>query len=631
MSPEVTPDITGNLPGSLGLYGITSAPAPSGWDVTFGSLGFLLDPVATPYQRASEQTRKQQIDTSREAGEQSLSNWWTRSQDTWDRGAGIRWYEPEAEPETADRFASSYGVDIWTPGQFSLLKRTDAVSIAAGSGGWICSFDLPDQAGYCEFRGETARRYVTGGIDSTATTGTSGTNFSQPVIVGSHAYAGGVNGVWKFDPVADTLTKVLTTAAPARVWWAKHRLVVAVGSTLYTVPLGYTPGDPVTTAGTAVDSIVSSAWVWTDVAETANSILVSGYDGRDSAIFRIPLQPQDDGTVILGALEQVLRMAPGEVVHCMGVYLGTSMVLGTTYGVRISQVNGAGEVQMGPLSVETSNPAYDVTFRDRFAYVALGPDLPGGTSGAVRVDLSAPTDEQGRFAWAYDASSGSATACNSIALLGERVALVFGASGHVLQSATNYVTQGWLDTGQVRYATAELKAFRYARMATLTRGGTVDLRAVDSAGTERGVVTFDDSYSTTDDCAINILQRPLNQFLSFRVYLSPSAAGTASPVVTGLSIKAVPAAGKIRLFQYPLSVREREQDRWGNRRTGSPYARLRALESLEETGVPVNVVDHRTGESYTGQIDSVEFSSNTPADSTDSGFSGVATVIVRRI
>ena len=80
---SVTPDITETLPSTLGGAGGTGALGdPSAWDVTFGSLGFNLSITKEkPYLRGTEQVRKDQIDTSESAGEQSLSSYWARSQD----------------------------------------------------------------------------------------------------------------------------------------------------------------------------------------------------------------------------------------------------------------------------------------------------------------------------------------------------------------------------------------------------------------------------------------------------------------------------------------------------------------------------------------------------------------------
>ena len=53
----------------------------------------------------------------RRPGEQSLDGFWLRSQVSFHKGAGIKYYEPGSEKETQYRFDDSEGVDVWTPGR----------------------------------------------------------------------------------------------------------------------------------------------------------------------------------------------------------------------------------------------------------------------------------------------------------------------------------------------------------------------------------------------------------------------------------------------------------------------------------------------------------------------------------
>src|SRR5690606_24416229 len=113
-----------------------------------------------------------------------------------------------------------------------------------------------------------------------------------------------------------------------------------------------------------------TAWTWTDVAETGGAVLASGRSAFDSAIFRFAVA-DEDGVPTLQVGEQVAKMPPGEAITCMGVYLGASLVLGTTLGVRVGVVSDAGEVRYGPLTALTDAPVADVGFRDRFAFLSV--------------------------------------------------------------------------------------------------------------------------------------------------------------------------------------------------------------------------------------------------------------------
>ena len=136
-TPTVAPDITGTLPGAVVELAGTTAPAtytPTGvrFDVSIGGVPFMLTSGKdTPYIRQTAPIQKPQFDVSPEAGEQTLDQYWIRSQASWHRGAGVKFYEPAAtsssylwqpgeELVTEFRFESSAGVDVWT----RLVRKT---------------------------------------------------------------------------------------------------------------------------------------------------------------------------------------------------------------------------------------------------------------------------------------------------------------------------------------------------------------------------------------------------------------------------------------------------------------------------------------------------------------------------
>lgn len=626
-----SPDITESLPASIGSLVLVDYPPDAGWDVTFGQLGFTLRPTdAAPYQRGTEDSRKQQIDTSESPGEQSLSSWWTRSQESWDMGAGIRWYEPGARTDpTIHRFGESFGVDPWTPGELTLLHAMGAGGDLRPSTNHVCGLEVNGNLGYVEAYGSTASW-------TPATTGTSatvtlpGANATQPAASGGMAWVGHTSGVSKFVP-GSPLTTPLTCTGNARVWWTKARLIVSIGPSLYEVAA--TATGVIESVGTLMYTHPTPTWVWTDVTETAGSILASGYAGGDSAIFRFVIENDDAGVPTLSKASQVGRVPPGERVMCMAVYLGSALVLGTSQGVRVGQVlSETGDIQYGPLTVQTTQPVLDVSFRDRFAYLTVSSAQPGGKSGAVRVDLSTPVDNSDapRYPWAWDASCGTGVA-TSLALMGDRVVLCVDGRTYV-QSATELVPQGWLNTGGIRFGTVEPKAYRLVRSVVATNGGRARLTVTAPDGSEHRVVEFTDEFRTEDDVAIFTPGRPVNQYVSLTVYMEPSD-DDRSPVLSALSVKAVPAASRVRLYQFPLQVYDLERDRHGNTygANGGAFLRLSALETLEESGRPVAVVDNRTGESFIGQIDAVDFSATNPPDRSSDNFGGIALVRVRRL
>lgn len=636
-APSSAPDITEGLPFDLGRLArssvLTEAPSNTdGLDVSFGALGFRLRPSdSAPYQRGTEPNRKQQIDTSKNPGEQSLGNWWSRAMSTWDSGAGVKFYDAGTDDTASGRFYVSQGVDVWEPGEVSLLHAMAAApgSLPAGGHGYVAQYSTSQ---FVEWRGETCRRFDATSVVHTATTGTTGTTMSRPITVGNYSYAASLSGVWKYDPSSSTLTKPITyTATNARVFYSKARLFIAVDNVLYTAAL--TASGAIGTVGTALYTHADTAWVWTGVAEAAGAVLASGYSGGTSAIFRFALDVDGSNNPILVQSGIVQEMPTGEAIRAMASYLGTSLVLGTSKGARVGQMNSAGDIQLGPLTIETTAAVTDIAFRDRFAFVSYTASHLDGRSGAARLDLSLPIGDTGRVAWAADVSlpGVDASVVEGVTMLAER-AVVSTAAGLYIESATVYEAQGVLDTGRIRFGTTEPKAFCFLRVIAATNHGKVLLSATDADGVESGLVSMDDAFSTASDLPIvTSAGRPVEQYLSFRVYLNRSANTLSTPVLTALTVKAQPAAARIRLFQYPLSIFRNETDRLGARHHEEPYPRLLALEALEESAVPITVRDYRTGETYIGQIDSVNFTGPYAADRGDDGYGGVAVVVVRRL
>jgi hypothetical protein len=85
-----------------------------------------------PYLRGTAQFRKEQFDNSDNPGEQSLSNWWLRSQSSFHYGSGILFMEPANDDEIMEAFRDSQGIDPWTPGELKLLKDTQFMDTGSG-------------------------------------------------------------------------------------------------------------------------------------------------------------------------------------------------------------------------------------------------------------------------------------------------------------------------------------------------------------------------------------------------------------------------------------------------------------------------------------------------------------------
>ena len=120
-------DITDRIPVKLSNPVNNQAYVATGvaYDVAIGGQPFfLLNDDNNPYRRVTAQYRKNQVDISREPGEQTLTGWWLRSQSSFHLGQGITFFEPAQDESLRFQYTYSKGCDIWTKGQVTLLKDT---------------------------------------------------------------------------------------------------------------------------------------------------------------------------------------------------------------------------------------------------------------------------------------------------------------------------------------------------------------------------------------------------------------------------------------------------------------------------------------------------------------------------
>jgi hypothetical protein len=113
--------------------GATYTASGYAYDVAINGLPFFIAASDdNPYRRVTAQYRKQQIDQSREPGEQTLTGWWLRSQSSFHYGQGIKFFEPIQDESLRFQYTESKGIDVWTKGQATLLKSVDAQHLTTG-------------------------------------------------------------------------------------------------------------------------------------------------------------------------------------------------------------------------------------------------------------------------------------------------------------------------------------------------------------------------------------------------------------------------------------------------------------------------------------------------------------------
>ena len=125
-----------------------------------------------------------------------------------------------------------------------------------------------------------------------------------------------------------------------------------------------------------------------------------------------------------------------------------------------------------------------------------------------------------------------------------------------------------------------------------------------------------------------------HEYLGFKFTLNRSSSDSSKgPLFTGYQLKSLPAVLRQRLIQYPLACYDHESDSLNNEvgYDGRAFDRLSQLESIENLGDTVRVQDFRTGETFIGLIEEMDFRNVTPTDKRFSGFGGVLIVTIRTV
>ncbi|MGL4178290.1 MAG: hypothetical protein ACRCSN_19720 [Dermatophilaceae bacterium] len=627
----LTPDITESLPALLSARQVSADAASSGvlFDVVISGVGFTsaMD-SQNPYQRETVPIQKQQIDTSQEAGEQSLDGYWIRSQTSWHLGAGATYYEPaiqDGDGVSKHRFSDSRGVNVWNRGEVSLLARMDAGRVTNPADVSVCGGRYAGVDVYYSFSGTTIQRHASAGgvVVGTAASSTA----SVPIVTtGKYILTGSTTGVYKTDVDTGVTTAAATQAAgvACRPWWVKSRVIAARANELHQVTLAGGPIDSTSLMFTHPDP----DWVWSGVVEAPDAILASGYSGGASGVFAFALEDANTGSVPrLGQGYQVAEMPMGEEIRSMVSYLGTYVGLGTTSGPRVGLVGERGRIQYGPVLVRTPLPVVCMAARGEFVYAATG-------NSVIRVSLAEQVDSQDiRFPYAYDVEVPSAQTVTSLAFLGasDRVAVGCNGQGTYLASGSQYVASGWIRSGTVRYGSTAAKAFRSVDVDVLTPGTSRLAVSAVARGSQVDIVTLAGGKSG-EGVSLSALPAPLAEM---SLLLTLTAGNGVTPTLNATAIRAVPTPKRQRLIKYPVWVVDRPRDARNQPfgREGYAAELLAALEGLEDSQMTVTVKDLTRPEQFEAVIERVDFTRVQPRTpgTGEGNFGGWANVVVKTL
>ena len=735
-------DITEGIPYVLSNPAGATSYSTTGeaYDVALAGLPFFLATSDdTPYRRVTAQYRKQQIDQTREPGEQTLTGWWLRSQSSFHFGMGIKYFEPLQDESLRFQYTKSKGVNVWNKGQVTLINDVDVSHVTTGalksngrpnqhlrSAKWTQNGNTYDgvllhdegdidkiipkitasvtnkalTSNVATLTTAAAHGFAVGfevvvtGVDATfngtyTITAVTSTTFSYAKTAADVAstavspagtatseiehfvdYAGGGayrvyamcdDGVYVYwitliddagtDKTAMYKRPIDSSAAATQMWkttsvivtdacmeFTKERIVATINNKVFEIS---------TTASalpTAVYTHPVDDFNFTSITSSGAAIYVSGFSGSQSNIQKFTLASNGTMPTLTSAITAA-EMPSGELVYKIYYYLGY-MLIGTSKGVRVAAVSDDGSIAYGPLLFESEQPVYDFAARDRYVWCATNVD---GAPGTTRIDLGQQIGQL-IFPYAWDTYYYPETA-------GSRVtgkvttACAFINGTNRLAFCTNYKTtngsvyietdedndgrlvyEGFIQTGFIRYNTLEPKIFKFVFPRFISTNGGLTVKSITASEAEFNIGNYAQG-ETVGETGVPYPNSP-QEYLGFKFTFTRSATNTSrGPLFNGYQVKALPAIPRQRLIQYPVFCYDHESDKFGVEvgYEGSAWDRMQQLEAVEDAGDTIRVQDFRTGESYVGLIEEMDFINRTPTDKRFSGFGGVLLITIRSV
>jgi hypothetical protein len=635
--------------------------------MAIGGLPFIMAVTdSTPYKRQTAEFRSQRVDQMREPGEHTLggSGYWTRSQSSWHYGEGILFAEPMEgnENEVRFRYRDSYGVNVWTPGEVSLLKKTTLVQAFAGK----VTLATGNNAGTSYVFAVNEATYTAAGtaIYKISSAGTS-TAFATYASLGSKTILGQTSDgqtlyvscddhIYDIDMSTGTVHTAYNwskTPTDVKLKSVKARVMAAVQYTdgtsavlELTFPNKGSGAAINTSTLTAVNgsTTVPKNWVWSGITEANNAIYISGNSGEHSSMFKLAV----NSDASLGTLINAALLPRGEIITSLYCYLGTYIMVGTNKGARIATTDNNGDITYGPLVFHNNNGVYDFEGRDSYIWCTSTNGV-NSNSGTFRINLAQPLTligyaqpiSTGVYARASDVfADGITGTAQGVRIFGDTNTVIFSinGSGVWMEHATELVPTGEIRGGRIRYDTMENKAWKRIRIRTTDNlaGGDIEVFKIGPTS-DTVITTLYEGTSTEADVDLGNAYPDISPDASFNLTLSRNSTdATTGPVVVGIAVKALPTPTRARVLQIPLFCYDKETDKTGNMIGYEGYSkdRLNALETLEGIGDTVVLQDFNSGgEPFEVIIDQVTFTRSTPANRNYTGFGGIITLIARTV
>lgn len=587
-------------------------PDGTAWDYAIGGIPFMdASSDERPYARETAQFRKEQFDSSRSVGDQSLSGYWTRGQLSFHKGAGVNFYEVLDGETILDRFTDALDVDTWTPGRVTV--KAERTQLVADS----CSYGFLHDGGFATISaaGVVKSRPYTAGAGTTLapTAGTAASLASD----GTNLYIAVQDRIEKRAPggaFATLRTHHTGGRTFSQVFVAKSRLWAFddIGQ-LFMLPL-------TTTGATAGGDIIWNSTLGTgwSVADSPGGVFFA----NKNLVYETVLSQTDVPSVPT----VVASLGAQETIGAIGAYLGY-LVVASSKGIRMGRIGGSNSLALalGDLLVAADGSACrGLSFRDSLVLVTA---TVGSTTFLYEVNVLDQIEDLSG-AYAPVRSLGSATVHSSLVFPDGRT-VTMSEDGVTVDDASLGDGAGYVTTGFHRFGTLEPKDFRSVSVYASGTAGTITVSLVRRDGATSSLVTLGPSNFASNEIALNL--PAATDYIGLRFDLA--AENDVSPVLLGYQLRAMPAPTRQRLIQIPLQCFDIERVGTVYRgKKGGAWIRLSALEDMERSSGVVRYQDLNTGEVGQVLVEQVQFQKRTPPKNKGAtGWGGYIMLTVRKV
>lgn len=600
-----------------------------------------------PYGRETAPFRKEQFDSTPTVGDQSLAGWWTRGQLSFHKGAGVKYLDLQ-QGDTLNTFWYGKDISVFRPGEVTPLYVAAAANKKTMTAQDV--HQIPDTTGFgaTYFIDGTGLRRLTGSGTVNAMTNTSisvafSGNHVNVCVDSSKAYVGMDDGSVEYANVTDTQTnslwlhtmggqnlRILYDDARDRLW-----VINNVNNLVCNVYMLDTVGGSFALAD-AIDTIAFNQAYGIFATVTPAGLLTGS--GNRILLFSV----SDDGTP--SPAVQVAETTTPISALC---YHSGQVLIGTRDGIRLGELNGT-ELVYGPAfgpTFDNGTGYYATIIVDKIVgfagkayagcryYVDQTPNTGVINSGIIQINLDDQQDLVPSWSqWVVNEEAGSALFNPTYPNL-FRNGIAYAYNGELVQRPTSTATTiAYLVTGYHRLGTLEPKRFGSVTVKAQGLRGSIAVSAISATGTATSLGTLTITHTGSIQVVEQEFAMPTTLSERFALKFTWSSDGTTSaPQLTGYQLRALPAPKRQRVLRWPLVIQDHILLRRGHTvgKKGRAYSDITALEALETSAAVVTFTDHRTGETGSAYLDSVEFQADTPSTANTHGFGGVAYVTLR--